>query len=207
MLPLIKGYCSEKVYELLGAVAAVLRRLGLPARTIRSSSTSAIRRSTRSTRARRTSRRSTCSSARSARDGGATLQGLLGRRSGQTIESDEGGDALAAERAALAEALATAGGDPRRADGEARRVALPRGPAGQPGAASRSPSWSSAGCWCVTRRWRWSAQGEPRRQGLLRGQARVGALVLPRGAARHRPRGTLVEQSTLDLMEVPEEAF
>jgi hypothetical protein len=76
LLPLVKGYCSDKTYELLG-IAAGLRRQLATARTTRWSSTSATRRSTRSTRAPPTSKRSTSSSARSRATCGETLRGLL----------------------------------------------------------------------------------------------------------------------------------
>ena len=65
LLPIVKGYGSEKSYELLATVAADLRRAPGSRRTTRSSSTSATPRSTPSTRAPPRSRAWTCSSARS----------------------------------------------------------------------------------------------------------------------------------------------
>jgi alkylation response protein AidB-like acyl-CoA dehydrogenase len=88
-----------------GGVAAVLRRLGLPARTIRLSSTSATRRSTRCTRARRTFRRWTCCCARFGRDGGETLRELLAqakRRSRKPRAERRCPDARGAPRGARA---------------------------------------------------------------------------------------------------------
>ncbi len=160
MLPLIKGYGSEKVYELL-AVAAVLRRLGVTARTIRSSSTSAIRRSTRCTRARRTSRPSICSSARS----GATRARRCAAswaRSGRPAPAPVSGpswrprsprSARRPPTSAPSSPACSASSGSRSTTSACRATA----------SCSRWPSWSSAGAWSSAPRSRWPGWARPAR--------------------------------------------
>ena len=103
ILPLIKGYCSEKVYELLGMSLQCYGGSGYlqdyPAEQyIRDQKIDSLYEGTTAIQALDLLGRTV------AKDGGATLQGLMGRIS-NTLETNEGGDALKAERAALAEAL------------------------------------------------------------------------------------------------------
>jgi alkylation response protein AidB-like acyl-CoA dehydrogenase len=103
ILPLIKGYCSEKVYELLGMSLQCYGGSGYlqdyPAEQyIRDQKIDSLYEGTTAIQALDLLARKV------AKDGGATLQGLMGRIS-KTLETNEGGDALKAERAALAEAL------------------------------------------------------------------------------------------------------
>ena len=103
ILPLIKGYCSEKVYELLGMSLQCYGGSGYlqdyPAEQyIRDQKIDSLYEGTTAIQALDLLARKV------AKDGGATLQGLMGRIS-QTLETNEGGDALKLERAALAEAL------------------------------------------------------------------------------------------------------
>ena len=103
ILPLIKGYCSEKVYELLGMSLQCYGGSGYlqdyPAEQyIRDQKIDSLYEGTTAIQALDLLGRKV------AKDGGATLQGLMGRIM-KTIETNEGGDALKAERAALGEAL------------------------------------------------------------------------------------------------------
>ena len=103
ILPLIKGYCSEKVYELLGMSLQCYGGSGYlqdyPAEQyIRDQKIDSLYEGTTAIQALDLLGRKV------AKDGGATLQGLMGRIT-KTLETNEGGDALKAERAALAEAL------------------------------------------------------------------------------------------------------
>lgn len=103
ILPLIKGYCSEKVYELLGMSLQCYGGSGYlqdyPAEQyIRDQKIDSLYEGTTAIQALDLLMR------KIAKDSGATLQNLMGRIS-QTLETNEGGDALKAERAALADAL------------------------------------------------------------------------------------------------------
>jgi hypothetical protein len=103
ILPLIKGYCSEKVYELLGMSLQCYGGSGYlqdyPAEQyIRDQKIDSLYEGTTAIQALDLLMR------KIAKDGGATLQNLMGKIS-QTLETNEGGDELKAERAALAEAL------------------------------------------------------------------------------------------------------
>ncbi len=103
ILPLIKGYCSEKVYDLLSLSLQCYGGSGYlqdyPAEQyIRDQKIDSLYEGTTAIQALDLLMRKV------AKDGGATLQGLMGRIS-QTLETNEGGDALKAERASLAEAL------------------------------------------------------------------------------------------------------
>ncbi|MCA3016363.1 MAG: acyl-CoA dehydrogenase, partial [Myxococcaceae bacterium] len=103
LLPLIKGYCSEKGYELLSLSLQTLGGSGYLTdypleQYIRDQKIDTLYEGTTGIQALDLIFR------KLARDGGATLQALLGRVRA-TLEADEGGEALAAERAALAEAL------------------------------------------------------------------------------------------------------
>ncbi len=103
ILPLIKGYCSEKVYDLLSLSLQCYGGSGYlqdyPAEQyIRDQKIDSLYEGTTAIQALDLLMRKV------AKDGGATLQGLMGRIS-QTLETNEGGDELKAERASLAEAL------------------------------------------------------------------------------------------------------
>ncbi len=103
ILPLIKGYCSEKVYDLLSLSLQCYGGSGYlqdyPAEQyIRDQKIDSLYEGTTAIQALDLLMRKV------AKDGGATLQGLMGRIS-QTLETNEGGDGLKAERASLGEAL------------------------------------------------------------------------------------------------------
>ncbi|MBL8940036.1 MAG: acyl-CoA dehydrogenase [Archangium sp.] len=103
MLPLIKGYCSEKAYELLAVSLQTLGGSGYlqdypMEQYVRDQKIDSLYEGTTHIQALDLILR------KLAKDGGATLQGLLGRIR-TTIETNEGGDALAKEREALNEAL------------------------------------------------------------------------------------------------------
>ncbi len=103
LLPVIKGYCSEKVYELLSLSLQTFGGSGYLQdypieQYIRDQKIDTLYEGTTAIQALDLLMR------KIARDGGATLQGLLGRMQA-TLDSNEGGDELKAERAKLAEAL------------------------------------------------------------------------------------------------------
>ncbi len=103
LLPLVKGYCSEKAYELLGVSLQCFGGSGYLQdypieQYIRDQKIDSLYEGTTHIQALDLLMRKV------AKDGGATLQGLLSRIR-QTLDSAEGGDALKAERAALGEAL------------------------------------------------------------------------------------------------------
>ncbi|MBM4781293.1 MAG: acyl-CoA dehydrogenase [Archangiaceae bacterium] len=103
MLPLIKGYCSEKAYELLAVSLQTLGGSGYlqdypMEQYVRDQKIDSLYEGTTHIQALDLILR------KLAKDGGATLQGLLGRIR-TTLETNEGGDALAKEREALNEAL------------------------------------------------------------------------------------------------------
>jgi hypothetical protein len=103
MLPLIKGYCSEKAYELLAVSLQTLGGSGYlqdypMEQYVRDQKIDTLYEGTTHIQALDLILR------KLAKDGGATLQGLLGRIR-TTLETNEGGDALAKEREALNEAL------------------------------------------------------------------------------------------------------
>ncbi|HSP80975.1 MAG TPA: acyl-CoA dehydrogenase [Myxococcaceae bacterium] len=103
LLPLVKGYCSEKAYELLALSLQCFGGSGYlkdyPAEQyIRDQKIDTLYEGTTHIQALDLLLRKV------ARDGGATLQGLLGQVR-RTAESDEGGKELEAERAALRQAL------------------------------------------------------------------------------------------------------
>lgn len=103
LLPLIKGYCSEKAYELLHLAlqsfggSGYLQDYPLE-QYIRDQKIDTLYEGTTHIQALDLLLRKV------AKDGGATLQALLGRV-GETAGGNEGGDALKEERAALGEAL------------------------------------------------------------------------------------------------------
>jgi hypothetical protein len=103
MLPLVKGYCSEKAYELLAVAlqthggSGYLQDYPLE-QYIRDQKIDTLYEGTTHIQALDLLLRKV------ARDGGATLQGLLGRVR-ETAEGSEGGQELAAERAALGRGL------------------------------------------------------------------------------------------------------
>ena len=103
LLPLIKGYCSEKAYELLALSLQCFGGSGYVQdypieQYIRDQKIDSLYEGTTHIQALDLLLR------KIGRDGGATLRALLGQVH-QTIAAAEGGDALAAERALLAEAL------------------------------------------------------------------------------------------------------
>lgn len=103
LLPLVKGYCSEKAYELLSVSLQTYGGAGYvqdyPAEQyVRDQKIDSLYEGTTHIQALDLIFR------KIARDGGATLQGLLGEIQ-KTLDSEEGGEALAPERARLARAL------------------------------------------------------------------------------------------------------
>jgi alkylation response protein AidB-like acyl-CoA dehydrogenase len=103
LLPLVKGYCSEKTYELLSLSLQCFGGSGFCQdypieQYIRDQKIDSLYEGTTHIQALDLFFR------KIARDGGATLRDLLGRVR-QTIEANEGGAALAAERALVARAL------------------------------------------------------------------------------------------------------
>jgi alkylation response protein AidB-like acyl-CoA dehydrogenase len=103
ILPLIKGYCSEKVYELLHLSLQCFGGSGYLTdypmeQYIRDQKIDTLYEGTTGIQALDLLMR------KIAKDGGATLQGLMGLVQ-ETLDGNEGGDALKKERAALAEAL------------------------------------------------------------------------------------------------------
>ncbi len=102
----MKGYNSEKAYELLAVALQVFGGSGYlqdypMEQYIRDQKIDSLYEGTTHIQAQDLLFR------KIARDGGATLQGLLGRIR-ETAEGTEGGEALAAERAALGKALGQA---------------------------------------------------------------------------------------------------
>ena len=103
ILPLIKGYCSEKVTELLSLSLQSFGGSGYlldypMEQYIRDQKIDSLYEGTTGIQALDLLMR------KIAKDGGATLQGLLGMI-GETLEKAEGGDALKKERAALQTAV------------------------------------------------------------------------------------------------------
>jgi alkylation response protein AidB-like acyl-CoA dehydrogenase len=103
LLPLIKGYCSEKVYELLSLSLQTFGGSGYLSdypveQYIRDQKIDTLYEGTTHIQALDLLLRKV------AKDGGATLQALMGRIQA-TLDANEGGDALKAERAVLAQAL------------------------------------------------------------------------------------------------------
>jgi hypothetical protein len=106
LLPMVKGYCSEKAFELLAVSLQCFGGSGYlsdyPAEQyLRDQKIDTLYEGTTHIQALDLLLRKV------ARDGGATLQGLLGQIR-QTAESDLGGKELEGERAALGKALADA---------------------------------------------------------------------------------------------------
>jgi hypothetical protein len=104
LLPLIKGYCSEKVYELLGVSLQCFGGSGFCQdypieQYIRDQKIDSLYEGTTHIQALDLFFR------KIAKDGGQTLRGLLARVK-ETIDSADGGAALSRERDALAHALA-----------------------------------------------------------------------------------------------------
>ncbi|MDY7226105.1 acyl-CoA dehydrogenase [Hyalangium rubrum] len=103
LLPLVKGYCSEKAYEMLGVSLQCFGGSGYLAdypieQYIRDQKIDTLYEGTTHIQALDLLMRKV------ARDGGATLQGLLSQVR-QTADSDLGGKELESERAALGKAL------------------------------------------------------------------------------------------------------
>ena len=103
LLPLVKGYSSEKAYEMLGVALQCFGGAGYCQdypieQYVRDQKIDSLYEGTTAIQALDLLMRKV------AKDGGATLQGLLGRIS-QTLTTNEGGDGLKAERASLGEAL------------------------------------------------------------------------------------------------------
>ena len=105
LLPLVKGYCSDRAWELLGNQALqIFGGAGFCQdypleQYVRDQKIDTLYEGTTHIQAQDLVFR------KIAKDGGATLQGLLARVH-QTVDSQEGGEALAPERKALARALA-----------------------------------------------------------------------------------------------------
>src|SRR6185436_11055810 len=104
LLPLIKGYSSEKVYELLAVSLQCFGGSGFcqdypVEQYIRDQKIDSLYEGTTHIQALDLFFR------KIARDGGQTLQGLFGRIK-RTLEGAEGGSSLAVEREALGRALA-----------------------------------------------------------------------------------------------------
>ena len=104
LLPIVKGFGSERSYELLGPSRCRPSAAPASCRTTRSSSTSATPRSTPSTRARPRSRARTSSSARSSATRAARSAALLAEIH-EFVDSGAGNGRLKEERALLATAL------------------------------------------------------------------------------------------------------
>jgi len=103
LLPLVKGYCSEKAYEMLSVAPQSFNKKGYLSdypieQYIRDQKIDTLYEGTTHIQALDLLMRKV------ARDGGATLQGLLSQVR-QVAESDQGGKELEAERAALGKAL------------------------------------------------------------------------------------------------------
>jgi len=103
LLPIVKGYCSERVYELLSVALQVHGGAGFTQdypieQLIRDQKIDSLYEGTTHIQALDLLLRKV------GRDGGATLQGLLAKVT-ETIETKEGGDALAKERELLAAAM------------------------------------------------------------------------------------------------------
>lgn len=103
ILPLIKGYCSEKVFELLNTSLQCFGGSGYLQdypleQYIRDQKIDTLYEGTTHIQALDLLMR------KIAKDGGATLQGLLGMVQ-ETLDNNEGGDALKKDREALAEAV------------------------------------------------------------------------------------------------------
>jgi hypothetical protein len=104
ILPLIKGYCSEKAYELLNLSLQTYGGSGYlqdypVEQYIRDQKIDTLYEGTTHIQALDLLMR------KIAKDGGATLQGLMGIIQEKTLDANEGGEALKKERAALAEAM------------------------------------------------------------------------------------------------------
>jgi len=104
LLPLVKGYCSEKAYEMLAMSLQCFGGSGFVQdwpieQYVRDQKIDSLYEGTTHIQALDLLMRKV------AKDGGETLQGLLGRIR-KTLEQSEGGAALAKERAALAKGLA-----------------------------------------------------------------------------------------------------
>ncbi|XXF79383.1 acyl-CoA dehydrogenase [Myxococcaceae bacterium GXIMD 01537] len=205
LLPLVKGYCSEKAYELLALSLQCHGGSGYlqdypVEQYIRDQKIDTLYEGTTHIQALDLLLRKV------ARDGGATLQGLLARVR-QTAESDAGGADLAAERAALGRGLA---------DVEAMLNAL-MGKLGDSlyhvGLQGNRVLMGIAELiigWLLVRH----AEVALERTKVNPGDAAfyAGKVASARWFCREVLPGLahsarMVEQSALDLMEVPEEAF
>ena len=152
------------------------------------------------------------------KDGGRALDGRSPARSSPSSTREAGNGQLKEERLALGAALADVQGmlghrhrlagrrRRRRADRARTRSACPRG-----GSCSPSATWSSAGC-CSGRprspwpRWAATAISAADRafyEGKVASARFFAREVLPRLSSDRR----IVEGTTLDIMELPEEAF
>ncbi|OJT21274.1 acyl-CoA dehydrogenase [Archangium sp. Cb G35] len=205
LLPLVKGYCSDRGYELLGTALQCFGGSGYlkdypMEQYIRDQKIDSLYEGTTHIQALDLLLRKV------ARDGGATLQRLLGQVRA-TVESGEGGKELEAERAALSKGLA---------DLETMLGAL-LGKMGESiyhvGLQGNRVLLSLADLvvgWLLVRhaavaleRMKTNAGDKTFYMGKLASARWFCHEVLP-GIA-HAAR--MVEQGTLDLMEVPEEAF
>ncbi len=205
LLPLVKGYCSDKGYELLGLALQCLGGSGYlkdypMEQYIRDQKIDTLYEGTTHIQALDLLLRKV------ARDGGATLQRLLGQVR-ETVESGEGGKELESERAALGKGLADLetmlgallgkmGESVYHVGVQGNRVLL--------GLADLVVGWLLVRHAAVAlERMKENPGDKAFYVGKLASARWFCREVLP-GLA-HAAR--MVEQGTLDLMEVPEEAF
>jgi alkylation response protein AidB-like acyl-CoA dehydrogenase len=129
LLPLVKGYCSERVYELLAQSLQIYGGSGYVTdypieQYIRDQKIDTLYEGTTHIQALDLFFRKV------ARDGGQTLRGLMESIQGTLGAIDPNGP-LAVEHAALSRGARRRAGHLRGDDGQARRVAVPRRSAGQ----------------------------------------------------------------------------
>ncbi|HYO69052.1 MAG TPA: acyl-CoA dehydrogenase [Archangium sp.] len=205
LLPLVKGYCSDRGYELLGTALQCFGGSGYlkdypMEQYIRDQKIDSLYEGTTHIQSLDLLLRKV------ARDGGATLQRLLGQVR-ETVESGEGGKELEAERAALGKGLASLekmlgallgkmGESIYHVGLQGNRVLL--------GLADLVVGWLLVRHAAVAlERMKTNPGDKTFYMGKLASARWFCHEVLP-GLA-HAAR--MVEQGTLDLMEVPEEAF
>jgi hypothetical protein len=206
MLPLVKGYCSEKCYELLSLSLQCFGGSGYVQdhpieQYIRDQKIDTLYEGTTHIQALDLFFR------KIARDGGTTLQGLLGRVRG-SVEEKIGGDELAGERQALAKALADVEGIFTAMMGKVGESMYHVGLQGNRilfALAELLIGWLLVRHAALALEKRAGATGDDLAfySGKIASARFYCREVLP-GLALARE---LVENSRLDLMEVPEEAF
>jgi len=205
LLPLVKGYCSEKAYELLAVSLQCFGGSGYLAdypveQYIRDQKIDTLYEGTTHIQALDLILR------KMARDGGSTIQGLLGQIR-ETAESDLGGKELETERAALGKALGdleTMLGALMGKLGESLYHAGLQGNRVLMSVAEVVIGWLLVRHAAVALERTQVNPGDKAFYAGKRASARWFCReVLP--GIGHNAR--MVEQSALDLMEVPEEAF